>query len=279
MRKLKRALELNFKYFLLRREPTLVYSMKRTGLTALFSSLTSRGVLAIGTHHLDPQKLSTPMLSGSARWACRNIILKQKPAKVIALVRSPLENMLSTFARTVYGQQEAESSGTAGQTEPPNPDQLSEEFCRTYLETDRYMEQLEWFTDEFQKALGINVYEHAFDRQNGFCRFQEHPYDVLILRTEMSDEQKAEHVARLVGLPKLEMISPAAAPSNRTRLPAGKPGDETHYAAKYKALKQDLVIPQDFLDAIVDSPHVEHFFTPEERDAMRAKYGGAITTG
>ena len=276
MRRIKRALELNINYFLLRRTPTLVYSMQRTGSRAMFSSLKSRGVFAIGSHYLDPKKIATPHLSGSARWACRHIIIKRKPAKVITLVRSPFENMLSTFARSDYGEQEPQESGAASQGVPPSPEQLSDDFCRTYLATDRYLRPLQWFANEFQPALGINVYQHSFDKQNGSCRIHQEPYDVLILRTEMPDEQKAELVAEFVGLRSIEMKRPAAASEKRGRLPSGKPGDKTHYASKYKALKQSIVIPQVYLDAIVDSPHVEHFFTQDERDKMRLKYCGDV---
>ncbi len=278
MKKIKRALELNINYFLLRRMPTFVYSMERSGSTAMFSSLKSRGVFAIGSHYLDPKKIATPLLSGSARWACRHIIIKRKPAKVITLVRSPLENMLSTFARSEYGEQEAHQGGAASQAAPLSPDQLSDDFSRTYLETDRYLGPLGWFANEFQAALGINVYDHSFDKQNGFARFREEPYEVLIIRTEMPDTQKAELVADFLGLPAFEILRSSAVGSNdRRRLPSGKPGDQTYYAAKYKALKQGVVIPQEYLDAIVDSRHVQHFFTQEERDAMRARYRGVMT--
>jgi len=184
--------------------------------------------------------------------------------------------MLSTFARSDYGEQGVRQAGTEGRLAPVSPRQLSEEFRQTYLDTDRYLRPLEWYTNEFRAALGIDVYQHPFDKQNGFGRIQEEPYDVLILRTEMPDERKAELVAEFVGLRSLEMTSPAAAPDNRGRLPSGKPGDKTHYAAKYKSLKQSIVFPRAYLDAIVDSPHVEHFFTQDERDKMRSKYCGEV---
>ena len=276
MRKVKRAVELNINYFLLRRMPTIVFSMERTGSVAMLSSLKSHGAFVIGSHYLDPKNLGTGRLSGSALWACRHIIQKRKPAKVITLVRNPLENMLSTFARSDYGKHETQESEAASQAAPPSPDQLSDDFCRTYLETDRYLGPLGWFTNEFQAALGINVYEHPFDKENGYCRIRQEPYDALILRTEIPDEQKAKLAAEFVGLRSLEMTRPAAASENRGRLPSGKPGEKTHYAAKYKALKQKIVIPQAYLDAIVDSPHVKHFFAQDEREKMRAKYCGEV---
>ena len=280
MRKIKRALELNINYFLLRRMPILTYSMERTGSTAMFSSLKSQGVFAIGCHYLDPKKIATPLLAGSTRWACRHIIIKRKPAKVITLVRSPLENMLSTFARSDYGEQEARQNGAASQAAPLSPDQLSDDFYRTYLKTDRYLGPLEWFTNEFQSALGINVYEYSFDKQNGHGRIRQEPYDVLILRTEMPDEQKADLVAEFLGLSTFEFVKSSTVAVNDPRLlPSGRPGDQMCYADKYRALKQGIVIPQPHLDAIVDSRHVQHFFTQEERDEMRAKYCGEVAQG
>lgn len=270
MRKVKRALGLNINYFLRRRTPILVYSMERTGSTAMFGSLEAHGLFAIGSHYLDPKKLATQYFSGSAQWACKHIISKRKPAKIISLVRHPIENMLSTFARSDYGEQE----GPTGQV---SPDHLSREFCRSYLDADRHLRPLGWFTNEYQAALGIDVYQHSFDKQNGFMRIREEPFDALIVRTELPDTQKAELVADFLGLPAFEIMRSSAVGSNdRRRLPSGKPGELTGYAAKYKALKQGIVIPQTHLDAIVDSHHVQHFFTQEERDAMRAKYGGAL---
>ncbi|MCH8840269.1 MAG: hypothetical protein IH831_06255, partial [Planctomycetes bacterium] len=154
--------------------------MERSGSVALLSSLKAHGVFVIGAHYLDPKKLATRRRSGSARWASKHIISRRKPAKVISLVRHPIENMLSTFARTDYGEQEVHQEGVASQIEQVSPEQLSGEFCRAYLDADRHLRPLGWFGNEFQAALGINVYDHSFDKQNGFARFREEPYDVLI---------------------------------------------------------------------------------------------------
>lgn len=240
----------------------------------MLRSLEAHGVFAIGAHCLDPKKLATQRHSGSARWACKHIIRKRNPAKVITLVRHPIENMLSTYARSDFGRQDR--SDKADQAETPSADQLLEEFIRSYLQTNRYLKPLNWFADEFQAALGINVYEHPFDKRNGFARFRDSPYDVLIMRTELSDERKAELTADLVGVPEFTMTSATAVSDERRRLPPGKPGDQTDYAAKYRALKESIEIPQPYLDGIVGSQFVRHFFTQEQRDEMRTRFGGAI---
>ncbi len=272
--KIQRVLELHFNYYLLRRTPVFVYSMERSGSVALLNSLRACGVFVIGAHYLDPRKLATQRYSGSARWAMKHITSKRKPAKIISLVRHPIDNMLSTFARIDYGEQEARVGNGPKEQERLDPDQVSNEFRQAYLQTDRYLQPLQWFTSEFQAALGINVYNHPFDKKNGFAEFREGPYDVLLLRTELTDEEKGRLVADFVGVSEIEMASAGTPSKTRRRLPPGKPGDQTDYAAKYKALKEGVVISQPYLDAIVDSPFVQHFFTSAEQVAIWEKYGG-----
>ena len=117
MERVKRALTLYINYFLFRRTPTLVYSVERSGSVALLHSLQTHGVFAIGAHYLSPDKL-TQHYSGAASWASKYIINKKKPVKVITMVRSPIDNMLSTFAREYYGQQAFKQVTNASQSTP-----------------------------------------------------------------------------------------------------------------------------------------------------------------
>lgn len=276
MRKVKRLLELNANYYLRRRTPTFVYSMERSGSVALLGSLKAHGVFVIGAHYLDPEKLATRRTSGSARWAIRHIISKRKPAKIISLVRRPIENMLSTFARSEYGERRVQRTGASNEEVQSDRERLSAEFCRNYLDAGRHLRLLEWFTTEYQAALRIDVFKHPFDKESGFARFREGPYDVLIVRTELPDAQKSELVADFVGIAALDLSRTVSVSDDRRRLPPGSPGDQTDYAATYEALKQGVVIPQKYLDAIVDSRYVQYFFTQGERDDMREKYGGEL---
>ncbi len=277
MERIRRALGIYTNFFLRRRVPTLVYSMERSGSVPLLHSLQSQGVFVIGAHYLDPKKLAKQPHSGSAGWASRHIVSKQAHAKVISLVRSPIDNMLSTFAREDFGQQ---TSAQEDVVEQADPDQLSQQFVQDYLQTDRYLQPLRWFELEFQAALGVDVYRHPFDQQRGFVRFCAEPYEVLIMKTELPDDQKAKLVADFVGIPQLKISDPSlasetSASNKRRRLPPGKPGDQTDYADKYQTLKQHVAIPREYLNAIVDSQYVRHFFTVGERETLRTKYGGA----
>ena len=278
MERVKRALSLYVNYYLRSRTPILVYSVERSGSVALLHSLQSHGLFALGAHYLSPEKLLQHR-SGSAVWTSKHIISKRKPAKIITMVRSPLENMLSTFAREHYGQQGSKKSVTVSSS---TPEALSQEFCQTYLQSDQYLHPLQWFEKEFQPTLGIDVYQQNFDKQKRFARFHENSYEVLILGTELEDEQKSKLVADFVGIPQLQISNRAVASETSAstkghRLPPGKPGSQTAYAEKYKALKQHLVIPENYLEAIVNSRYSRHFFSEQERLSMRSKYANGAS--
>ncbi len=269
-------MKLYVNYFVRRRTPILVYSMERSGSVALHHSLQSHGAFVIGAHYLDPQKLATQRHSGSAGWASKHIVSKRARAKVISLVRNPIENMLSTFAREEFGRlsfEEAEKN----KGDQMSPQQLSDHFCRVYLQADRHLKILGWFENELQAALGIDVYQYEFDAIQGFAHIHEEPFELLIMRTELEDNLKAGLVAEFVNLPKLGMSNALLASQTsaaiKRRTPPGMPGDQAEYAVAYKKLKQHAVIPPEYLDAIVDSPYVRHFFTDEQRQQMRNRYG------
>jgi len=283
MERVKRALALYTNYFLLRRTPTLVYSVERSGSVALLHSLQSHGVFAIGAHYfsfekpeLSPEKSGQQRISGSAAWASKHIVAKRKPAKVISMVRSPIDNMLSTFAREYYGEQ---ASGHAESIRKPSPKEISDDFRQNYLDSNRYQHPLTWFETEFRQTLGIDIYQHPFDKQRRFARFREEAYDVLVLGTELDDEVKSQLVSDFVGIANFEisdasLASQTSASNKQNRLPPGKPGKHTAYAEKYQTLKQQVQIPMEYLDAIVDSCYVQHFFSEEDREAIRLKYSG-----
>lgn len=273
MSRIKRTLSLLTNYYLLRRTPTFVYSMRRTGTVALFDALKARGVFVIATHELNPDSTHGGRVSGSARWARKHVIRRRKPAKIIALVRNPFDTMASVFAKSNF-----DAAIVSGQTEAyarqqPSAAELSQQFIENYLENGRYQEQLTWYEQEFRPALKIDVYDHPFDKQRGFARFDEGPYSVLILKTELDDAAKALLVGEFLGLPDFHM-APAkevAYPTLRTGFTPGIPGDQAPYGSHYERLKSGLTIPESYWNHIVNSRFAQHFFSSDELLASRAK--------
>ncbi len=268
MAKIRRFLELYYKFFICHRTPVIVFSMERSGSIALFHSLVSHGELVLQTHCLDPFKIKTGQVSGSARWALRHVFNKQKNAKIISLVRDPLQSIVSHYARLNFSPRLAGRKQSAADIRDLSGEEISKIFETEFLEEKHFRHHLEWFDCEFKEPLGVDVFQYPFNKKEGYVRIRKEPYDILILRTEMANSEKSQHVSEFLGLEGFQMQK-----KNMARgADPGTPGEQSPYSKMYKILKSQLVIPDKYLDEIVDSKHVTHFFTQDSIEAMKQQF-------
>lgn len=261
-----RYLSLSTRLYLKGEAPVIVYSKERTGSVALHDSLVAAGVPAIATHYLDPAKLVDGKLSGSARWASKHVVQPRRRAKFITLVRNPVDNLLSTFARSEFVDKPRDQGLSLDAALDVKPDELDALF-RRYLDDGKLRRELEWFDSEFRVALGIDVFAHPFDATLGFDRITSGPFDVLILRTELSDGDKAAAVAQFLELPQFAM---AHGPVTVSDAP-GVAGEQADYREQYRELKRRAVIPRPHWDAIASSKVARHFITDGELARSRER--------
>lgn len=273
-RSVRRWLDLWINHSLRDRVPTIVYSMERSGSVALFDSLQTCGDFAIVTHYLDPAKVADGLLSGSAVWASRQLIGRGERARVISLVRSPVDNMASTFARFEFGEKRSTHLTEPGTGSPVGKSNFSEAFRLHYLESGRYLHPLEWFDTEFRVALGVDVYERPFDREAGFTKFAHGPFEILILRTELTDDVKSRLVSDFLGVDGFKMLPPTTRVGRTPDLAPGRPGAQSIYGREYKALRETLSVPEEYLDRIVASRFARHFFPEGELVSMKKRFLG-----
>lgn len=239
--------------------PVIVYSKERTGSVALYNSLVAAGVPAIATHYLDPAKIGAGRLSGSAQWASKHVVQPRRRAKFITLVRNPVDNLLSTFARSEFVDKPRALAMSPNAALDVAADELAARF-RRYMDDGELRRELEWFDAEFRVALGIDVFDFPFDATLGFSRISSSPFDALILRTELSDGDKANAVAQFLNLPTFAM---AHGPVTVSDAP-GVAGEQADYREQYRELKRRVVIPRPHWDAIVSSKVARHFITDGE---------------
>jgi len=254
-------LQLYFSYYILRRTPVIVYSMERTGSVALHQTLVSRGVFTIATHYLNPERISEGKLSGRARWATRHVIGGKRRVKIITLVRNPVQGLLSHFART-----------RLADAAPADAQQIRDAFVAQFLESGDSVAHLDWFTSELGRTLEIDVFAHPFDKEAGWGRIDTERFDLLILRTELPDEEKARVLGDFLGDPGIRMVSHTGVGSKGGMAP-GTPGGSAKYGAQYEALKKGLQLPEEHLRAIAATPLCRHFIRDEELAIAHANAG------
>lgn len=267
IRSLVRYLRLNAHLYLKGEAPVVVYSKERTGSVALYNSLVAAKVPAIATHYLDPAKIGEGKLSGSAQWASKHIVQPRRRAKFITLIRNPIDNLLSTFARNEFVEKPRARRLSAEAALDVSPDELVNRFHRQYLDGGEYRRELDWFETEFQVALGIDPFTHSFNTALGYGRMAGGPFEVLALRTELSDDVKATAVADFLGLSGFAM---SHGPITVSKAP-GVNGDNADYREHYRQLKRRAFIPQHHWDVIVGSKAVRHFIDECELAESRAQ--------
>ncbi len=233
--------------------------MQRSGGVAIDKALEQQGVFYIGDHSFDAAKIGPGQLSGSARWACRNLLPAPAPLRIVTLIRNPADQLVSKFARDAY---RADSTNNERSTTSKGIDTnggLTEELVAKYLQTGKYLERLNWFDTEFKQVLGVDIYTHPFDKERGVQRFQQGRYSVLVLRSELSDDIKSQALSDFIGVANLN-------------IPRTNVGEHSPYGEKYAALKAQVKIPEEYWSVIEASPYVQHFLPCNEVDETRKRY-------
>ena len=233
--------------------------MGRSGSIALLRSLYAHGEFVLATHWLDPIKIREGGYHGSAIWACKHIVLKQKKARIISMIRNPVECMVSVFGLSRFREKRNGRFESRDGLDRMTPDELNDWFKTDYFEKQGHLHQLQWFDAEFKAALGIDVYNYPFDKEMGYVQFQEGTYDVLILRTEMDDARKSHLISDFLGTKDLKMVRENV-------------GERSHYGDIYKMFRQQATVPEEYLDTIINSRYAQHFFTQETLDAMKQRF-------
>ncbi|WP_428308135.1 putative capsular polysaccharide synthesis family protein [Lacipirellula sp.] len=273
LRSLLKYAQLSSRLYLTGRAPTIVYSKERTGSVALYHALHSAGTHAIATHYLDPAKIAEGKLSGSARWASRHVVAPRKPAKFISLIRNPIDNLLSTFARQEFIDKPTAEGRSLAAALNVSAAELTDRFQRQYLDGGEYRRELNWFDSELKVALGIDVFAYPFDKTLGYGRIAAGGFELLLLRTELPDEAKAAAVAEFLGLSGFQIDG---RPAGATGKP-GVAGEHSAYRQHYSELKKQVWVPPQHWDAIADSKLVKHFIGDRELSASRAKWAAEPT--
>ncbi|NBC18942.1 MAG: hypothetical protein GVY18_16700 [Bacteroidetes bacterium] len=250
--------------------PVVVYQMGKVGSLAVLRSLEAQGVHPVAhAHRLHPSSIRAVDLGIEAlnpeaarqRWQERNeglllydeIIARRRPACFITLVREPVGRNVSAFFQNL----EVYFPGAV----PDEMDVLREGFLERYP----HHLPLTWFDDEFAAALDIDVYAKPFPREEGTLRLQRGPFEVLILKAELSDEQKESWIADFLGLDEFTLVRENV-------------GTAKSYGDLYTRFKEEVVLPPAYLDRMAQAKYTRHFYTDEEIDAMVARWSGAAST-
>lgn len=267
---LRDALKMHATYAL-GRTPVVAYSMPKTASAAVYKALRrAPGVLALKSHTLRPEhwrkrRLDPAWMPGwtgmwrdhwhTDRLIHQRIVARGRPCRFIALVRDPVATNLSAF---VYFASYwfADLPACPSLRDMPEPELLDAFLTRYphHVTTD-------WFDLEPKAELGIDVYATPFPHDAGHAVYQQGPFEMLVLRTELPDEAKNDAINAFLG-------------TRSVRVPRFNTSEQHGVATPQKTLKRLIAARPDYVNALIDHRFTAHFWSPAEREAMRARWLG-----
>lgn len=236
----------------------IVYSNGSSGTSSLYRSLLDFGARPVfHTHLLCPDNIETQRhYPKGVSWIYQKVFLEQqRPVRLISLVRSPVERLASAFFFSTFSR--------VRQPETHDVDDLIRRFVE-------YVEALgcqDWFEEELRPALDIDVYADPFDRDAGFRIFERENVQLLVLRLDLSDEDKSAIVSDFLELDGFELQRSGHVAANKA------------YDTMYQGFKSEAVLPAALLSQFLQSRYTRHFFSSDEIERFHALWTrGSVKT-
>jgi hypothetical protein len=254
--KVRRAWYNYWNLYAKRSTPIAIFCTGRVGSMAMFYTLENYGLFTFKIEHLARAERRSHF--GNSDWFYKHVVQTGRSAKIISIARDPLALMISDFFNKLHW-----ISGKDNFWEIYSIEELEQLFNQKYFEQGRHYDSLNWWDKEFKVALGINIYEHPSPRDAGWVRFEQAPYDVLLLRTELDDAKKSAVLGDFVNYPDLQL----------QRLNVG---DEKIFGPVYQQFKAEVKVSQKNLDYVYQSAYAQHFFTEQEITSIRNKWSKEV---
>lgn len=247
-------------------EPVLVYQMAKVGSSAVVDALAQHPLPVFHVHRVNPENLirlreerrrlgwevgPIPPHDELGMRLHRRVFSRGRRARVVTLVRDPIARNLSSYF---------EHLDAIWHTTDAHQSIPIEDLCRGFVERFFHTEPLTWFENEMLPVLGIDVYVQPFPEE-GHAVIRDGRAEVLILKSESSDEAKSAALSRFLGIDGITVRR-----SNETQ---SKAKGET-----FRRFRQTLRLSHAYIDEMLSARYTRHFYSEAERRELRNFYRG-----
>lgn len=217
----------------------LVYQPAKVGSSSVMYSLRRCGIPAMRWHSCHSAYLEKYMEDFQI---CKEYL--REPLKVISLVREPITREISECFQ-LYGDERIDHEIIGNTLEE---DVLGWLDLRSLINY-----EFTWFDKELKEFIGIDVYEHDFDREQGYSIIHHKNVELLLLQMEQLNANQ-QVIADFVGIPDFKLI--------KENVGATKP---YHYA--YDDLKKKIKIPKEIIERYYkNNEKMNHFYSEQQRN-------------
>ena len=120
---------------------------------------------------------------------------------------------------------------------------------------------IRWFDEQFKEFLGIDLYQYPFDKKRGWDHFTVSNYTCLLLTVEISDKEKINAINSILG-------------TRLSKIERKNVGESKHYATIYRQFNDKIIMPEEYVNTLLDSKVVKHFYTDTQCKNFRNKWIG-----
>ncbi|AFY69764.1 Protein of unknown function NKWYS [Thalassoporum mexicanum PCC 7367] len=223
--------------------PVLLYQMGKVGSLSIYYPLRKQYPGFVGHCHYFPNNPDAAILK-----LYNQEILNSRPLNVISLTREPIARNISAFFQNL--ERYVPNSSQAGSL---SIQELSEIFLAKY----EHQTPLVWF-HRSSKDLGIDIYAQPFP-DNGIAEYHNQNIRLLIIRSELSNQEKEGAIAKFLGLESFKIEN-------------ANIGSQKDYAQTYQEFRAKLILPHDYLQTMSESQYFNHFYSQEFIEATISKW-------
>lgn len=221
-----------------------VYQSKKVGSVSLVNSVQAVGIYGVHVHNL----LSNP----NEELFLRDTI-KRTSGKVISIVREPVARQISLLWH-YWGRREEAFLREY---------QSLKDIEGTFYSIPNKEDEFDWYKNEFQKVLNINIYDYPFDRNIGYSIIEKDGISILLLKLE-----KLNVLEKVIG-DFLEVADFKILNGNMARC------REYHYA--YQNYLDHVKIPLSFWKYYYHgNQYMDHFYSEDEKRQFYKRWASHI---
>lgn len=249
--------------------PVVVHSLPKCGTTAVSLSVARMGlnVPVYHTHWLNPRSLekigknlsNRPDPSGSMvvyDMGCRVSESfrrsRGKPWNIVTLVRDPVARNISDFFQ-VIGEFDPDFFDRSRRGEL-GVEEIRERFFQLSSADRSY-----WFDREVRDVFDIDVYASPFPKRQGFAIYEGPRARMLLIRLDDLEACGRDAFREFLNIPDF-------------RLSRANVGDEKEYRDVYRRFREEVILPEEYLEQQYASRLARHFYDEEELRRFRSRW-------
>ncbi len=245
----------------------------KTGSSSILEAINKTEKKCIQIHSLELPQIETlpPILEKTWSEFVRKRITR--PIKIICAVREPLSRDFSAFFQPCT--HNVDRLRIAGFTEPNL--QLTynwymdailrgNKYIREYLGKcifPNWVEEFDWLDDQLKDKLGIDVFEHEFDKEKGYEIIIKDNIELFLYKSEKINSILDE-MGRFIGIENFSLCD-----ENVSR--------KKKYGMAYDLFRDKVVLSVDYVNHYyANNAKMNHFYSDEEKNMFLSKWKANI---